>query len=44
MVAASQLDEPQMVTEYKLQIDRRALGTKFKADQKKVHGKQTETG
>lgn len=36
MVAASQLDEPQMVTEYKLQIDRRALGTKFKADQKKV--------
>lgn len=36
MMAACQLDEPQTVTEYKLQIDRRALGTKFKSEQKKV--------
>lgn len=36
MLAACQLDEPKMVTEYKLQTDRKALGTTFKAEQKKV--------
>lgn len=36
MVASYQLDEPKTVTAYKLQVDRRALGTTFKADQKKA--------
>lgn len=36
MVASCKLDEPRTVTEYKMQTDRRALGQKFKGDQKKV--------
>lgn len=36
MLASCKLDKPQEVTEYKLQIDRKALGKTFKAEQKKV--------
>lgn len=36
MMASCQLDEPKTVTEYKLQTDRKTLGTTFKAQQKKV--------
>ncbi|CAM9230060.1 unnamed protein product [Sphacelaria rigidula] len=36
MVASCKLDEPKTVTAYKLQLDRKALGSKFKAEQKKV--------
>ncbi len=36
MLASCKLDEPKMVTEYKLQIDRKSLGKTFKAEQKKV--------
>lgn len=36
MLASCKLDEPKVVTEYKLQIDRKAIGKTFKAEQKKV--------
>lgn len=36
MVAAAYLDQPQTVNDYKLRPNRRALGTTFKAEQKKV--------
>ena len=36
MMASCQLDEPRVITVYKLQADRKALGVTFKADQKKV--------
>lgn len=36
MMASCQLDEPRVVTVYKLQADRKALGVTFKGDQKKV--------
>ncbi|CAN0038986.1 unnamed protein product [Ectocarpus fasciculatus] len=36
MLASCKLAEPKVVTEYKLQIDRKALGKTFKAEQKKV--------
>ena len=36
MTASCQLDEPKTVTEYKLQTDRKTLGTTFKAQQKKA--------
>lgn len=36
MLASCKLPEPKVVTEYKLQIDRKALGKTFKAEQKKV--------
>lgn len=36
MMASCQLDEPKTVTEYKLQTDRKTLGTTFKAQQKKA--------
>lgn len=36
MLASLKLDEPKVVTEYKLQIDRKSIGKTFKAEQKKV--------
>lgn len=36
MMASCQLDEPRVITVYKLQADRKALGVTFKGDQKKV--------
>ncbi|CAM9963468.1 unnamed protein product, partial [Hapterophycus canaliculatus] len=36
MLASCKLDEPKVVTEYKLQIDRKSIGKTFKAEQKKV--------
>lgn len=36
MLASCKLDEPKVVTVYKLQIDRKILGKTFKAEQKKV--------
>ncbi|CAN0444458.1 unnamed protein product [Ascophyllum nodosum] len=36
MMASHQLDEPRVITAYKLQVDRKALGVTFKGDQKKV--------
>lgn len=36
MMASCQLDEPRVITAYKLQADRKALGVTFKGDQKKV--------
>lgn len=36
MLASCKLDEPKVVTEYKLQVDRKILGKTFKAEQKKV--------
>lgn len=40
MLASCKLDEPKVVTEYKLQLDRKALGKTFKAEQKKVKSQQ----
>lgn len=37
MLASCKLEEPKVVTEYKLQVDRKALGKTFKAEQKKVN-------
>lgn len=37
MLASCKLDEPKVVTEYKLQVDRKLLGKTFKSEQKKVH-------
>ena len=35
-MASHQLDEPRVITAYKLQVDRKALGVTFKGDQKKA--------
>lgn len=43
MLASCKLDKPQEVIEYKLQIDRKALGKTFKAEQKKVQTCQRHT-
>lgn len=37
MVASCKLNEPQVVTEYKLRVDKKVLGKTFKAEQKKVN-------
>lgn len=37
MLASCKLDEPKVVTEYRLQVDRKLLGKTFKTDQKKVN-------